>query len=355
MVYQEQIMEICRSLAGYSLGEADKVRKIMGKKKAELLGPEKEKFMKRIKERGEDEAVCEKIWNDMEFFAGYAFNKPHAACYALVSYRTAWLKCKFPADFYASILSNEATGGSKSKDDDKTLVYIKKAKDAGLEILPPDINRSQFKFTAEGQKIRIGLTGIRGVGENAVKQVIQHRPFLTLADFDTRVNNSMVNKKFMTAFIYSGCFDGFDSNRHRIFKEYMQLRQSRKLDKKEDLSLIPTKWTKRDIISYENEYLGFPVSVSTRWDKCKEGETITIAGTVARFREHTTKNGKLMGFVDVSTDEGTTQCLLFLEQWLTVNTKIAEDLPVRINGKKSEGKLIARRVEILENEEEEIV
>jgi DNA polymerase-3 subunit alpha len=346
MVYQEQIMEICRALAGYSMGEADKVRKIMGKKKPEYLGPEKIKFMARIKELGEDEAVCEKIWNDMEFFAGYAFNKPHAACYALTSYREMWLKWKYPAQFFAAILTNECMGGSKSKEDDKTLVYIKRAREYGIEILPPDINLSDAFFSTEGRNIRMGLAGIQGVGENAVNQILEHRPFVSLQDFDSRVNNRMVNKKFMTAFIYSGCFDTMEPNRNKLFKEYMALRKARGLDKKENIELLPGTWHKRDVIQYETEYLGFPVTVQTRWEKCKEGETITLEGQVTRFREHTTKNGKLMGFVDINTEEGLISCLLFLEQWLQARGSIDNGVQIKISGKKSEGKLIARNVTI---------
>lgn len=347
IVYQEQVMAICRALAGYSLGEADKVRKIMGKKKAELLAPEKEKFLKRCSEQGEDVEVCEKIWNDMEFFAQYAFNIPHSACYALISYRTMWLKYKYPAQFYAAVLSNESAKNNNKKES-KVITYINKARDRGINILPPDINKSELSYKAEGTGIRMGLVGITGVGGNAAEQIIFFRPYSSLSDFDSRMNNSIVNKKVMTALIYSGCFDNFSKNRNKLYLEYLELRKGRGLKDSEDISLIPLSCTRKDIMNYEVQYLGFTVSSMTKWDRCKNGEYFTLLGEVKTFREHTTKNGKLMGFIDVVNDESEVAALLFLEQWLQVRERLDIGMSLSIRGQKSEGKLIAKSVKIIE-------
>lgn len=351
IIFQEQVMLIARELAGYTMGQADKLRKIMGKKRADLLPAEREKFIKGCIDNGEDAELCAEIFDQMAAFAEYGFNKPHAVCYALTSYRTMWIKMKYPAQFMSAILTNKSSGNSKDKETKikKLLQYINRARSMNIEILPPDINKSSYNYHAEGNNIRMGLVSISGVGKNAVKEIINNRPYTSISDFDSKVNNRIVNKKVVTSLIYAGAFDSICPNRNQLYKEYIQLRQSRGLDKKDNINAIPNTWTKRDIIENEVLYLGFPISVSTKWDKCKEGEYITIDGVISKIHERTTKNGKLMAFIDIDTKEGEINALFFLDQWGGIRERAHAGQSIIVNGKKSEGKLIAKRVKLEED------
>jgi DNA polymerase-3 subunit alpha len=351
--YQEQIMRICQALAGYSMGEADKLRKIMGKKKAELLPEEERKFLARCKERGEDVEVCKKIWDDMANFAEYGFNYSHSACYALISYRTMWLKWKYPVEFFACILTNDCLA-----DKEKCSIYTTRARQKGITILPPDINKSDFKFVVEDGKIRTGFVAIKGVGKKAPETIKALRPFTSFEDFEDKIQGKGINKKAVQALIYSGCFDEFEQNRNLLYKRYLELRADRKKPNKaerEEYSRILLTWTKRDIRHCEAELLGFPLLVIPRWEQCKEGETISFTGMVERIHRHTTKNGKPMAFVDLNTEDVIITCLLFEEQWLPVEETLARGQEIAVRGKKSQEKLIVKEIKYTEEEALETV
>ena len=230
MVYQEQVMQIVRDLAGYSLGRADLVRRAMGKKKLDVMAKEREYFIHgQTDENGNiiipgcvrngiDEQSANKIFDEMAEFAKYAFNKSHAAAYAVVSYRTAYLKAYYPAEFMAATL-NSFLGNL-----DKVPLYIDECKRMNIEILKPDINRSYTKFTVDGGKIRFGLGSIKNVGIPVLEAIVKNReeqgPFKDLADFCERMQNDSVNKKCIESLIKSGAMDEFNQTRATLLASY---------------------------------------------------------------------------------------------------------------------------------------
>jgi DNA polymerase-3 subunit alpha len=212
IVYQEQVMQIAQVLAGYSLGGADLLRRAMGKKKPEEMAKQREIFVGGATARGVEEATATYIFDLMEKFAEYGFNKSHSAAYALVSYQTAWLKQHYPAEFMAAVLSADMDNT------DKVVVLIEECRNMRLAIAPPDINRSEFRFTVrEGGVIVYGLGAIKGVGENAIDDVLAERgrngPFRDLFDFCKRIDLRKANRRVMEALIHAGALDAFDRNR----------------------------------------------------------------------------------------------------------------------------------------------
>ena len=216
-VYQEQVMQVSRELAGYTLGGADLLRRAMGKKIAAEMAQQREVFLKGATAQGVKEGVAGQIFDLMEKFANYGFNKSHAAAYALVSYQTAWLKTHYPADFMAAVLSCDM---DKT---DTVVMMIDECRRMGLAIEPPDINRSEFRFTVQGEKaIRYGLGAIKGAGEGALGLLFEERarngPFQDLFDLCRRIDTRKTNKRVLEALIGAGALDGFGANRPSLMK-----------------------------------------------------------------------------------------------------------------------------------------
>ncbi len=217
-VYQEQVMLLSQKLAGFTGGEADTLRKAMGKKKREVLDKMKPKFLDGCKQRGHDVSICEKIWSDWEAFASYAFNKSHSTCYAYVAYQTGYLKAHYPAEFMAALLSRNLA------DIKQLTVYMQECKRMGIQVLGPDINESRKTFSAniEGN-VRFGMAAIKGVGEGAVQTIIEDRnengKFKDIYDFMERVNFSAVNRKCLENLAYAGAFDNISGfHRSKFFE-----------------------------------------------------------------------------------------------------------------------------------------
>lgn len=232
IVYQEQVMRIVQDMAGYTLGQADMVRRMMGKKKLEAMQKEKSVFLfgkpaeggkpaidGAIK-RGVKQEIAEKIWGEMESFASYAFNKSHAAAYALITYQTAFLKCHYEAEFLTAVLNNRITNADEIKN------YINHAKDEKIEVLPPDINKSRTYFSVKDNKIRFGLAAIKGIGEAVCDQIVAEREaggeFKDLADFLCRCWKLTVNKRVIEGMIFAGAFDCFNVHRSQLNAVYEQ-------------------------------------------------------------------------------------------------------------------------------------
>jgi DNA polymerase-3 subunit alpha len=245
MVYQEQVMRIASALAGFTLGEADILRKAMGKKKADVMATQMDKFLKGCAARGVPEKKARKIWDHMEQFAGYGFNKSHSAAYAWLAYQTAYLKANYPAYFMAALLTSERANT------DKMVVYIGECREMGIRVLPPDVNQSDIYFSVTGgympgthppaasppppsaraevnsalasdspNVIRFGLAAIKNVGEGAVEAVLRARqqgPFRSLFDFCQRVDLRAVNRRVVESFIKSGSFDSLDTRRASLY------------------------------------------------------------------------------------------------------------------------------------------
>jgi DNA polymerase-3 subunit alpha len=216
ILYQEQVMKIASDLARYSLGEGDNLRRAMGKKDPAEMAKQRVRFLDGARENNISQEAAEYIFDLMEKFAGYGFNKSHSAAYAVISYQTAYVKAHYPAEFMAAIITSEVSNS------DKILAHVSACRDLGLEVLPPDVNKSFNEFTVEGQAIRYGLSGIKGVGEGAVESIVEEREkggaFTSLLDFCQRVNLRKVNKKVLESLIKSGAMDAFGCTRRSLLE-----------------------------------------------------------------------------------------------------------------------------------------
>ncbi|MBC7345108.1 MAG: DNA polymerase III subunit alpha, partial [Clostridia bacterium] len=272
ITYQEQVMQIARVMAGYTLGQADSLRKAMGKKKPELIQEHRQYFIYGNKEkgipgavnRGYSEELAKNIYDLIEYFAGYGFNRAHATCYAYISYQTAWLKTYYPKEFWTAVLSMEAESGNK----DQVKKYVDAAREMGIEILPPDINESDMGFKAVPEGIRIGLLSINGLGTKILESIVANRPY---EDFDDFVARARPNKTAAVNLIKAGAFDRFEPNRNKLLKHYFEVYRP----KDKNVPLIPDSFTtieqKR---AYETETLGFILTLST-WEKTRDGAKVT--------------------------------------------------------------------------------
>jgi DNA polymerase-3 subunit alpha len=215
-VYQEQVMLLSQKLAGFTKGEADVLRKAMGKKQKEVLDKMKPKFVAQAAEKGHAPQVLEKIWKDWEAFASYAFNKSHSTCYAWIAYQTAYLKAHYPAEYMAAVLSNNMN------DIKQVAFFMEECRQMDVQVLGPDVNESDIKFSVNDRgEVRFGLSGVKGVGEKAVESIIEERNakglFTSIYDFAKRSNTRTVNKKAYESFVHSGAFDSFGFHRAQYF------------------------------------------------------------------------------------------------------------------------------------------
>ena len=233
IVYQEQVMQICRELAGYSYGRADLVRRAMAKKKHDVMEKERESFIQGSVANGIDGKIANEIFDEMSSFASYAFNKSHAAAYAVLAYRTAYLKCHYPSEYMAALLTSVQDNTGKLTE------YIGECRRIGIEVLPPSVFESGAGFSVSGGKIRFGLAAIKNIGEGAIREMIagrEQKPFADLMDFCTRLRSGELNKRVMEGLIKSGALDGFGYNRRRLLLGYDTLLNSIDRDKRSNIS-----------------------------------------------------------------------------------------------------------------------
>jgi DNA polymerase-3 subunit alpha len=353
-IYQEQVMQIARDLAGFSLGQADVLRKAMGKKNAVLLAEQKEKFVQGCIKEGITEELARNVFAFIEPFAGYGFNRSHAACYGYVAYQTAWLKANYPAEFMASLLTSD------QHDMDRVAIEIDECRNLGIEILPPSINESFSTFTVvadslkEGKtRIRFGLDAIRNVGENVTRALIHERkkngPYFTLEDFLSRMNSKDLNKKSFEGLIKSGAFDLWGERNlllenveklSAFIKELEETKNSKQTDlfsfgNKSGEKTLPklnlkseNPASKSQILSWEKEFLGLYVSEHPfhLFEK-KLGSVITplaqvrkltgtersirVAGIIASIKKIMTKKGDPMLFVTIEDGLNNLEILVF--------------------------------------------
>lgn len=216
ILYQEQVMKIASDLAKYSLGEGDNLRRAMGKKDPAEMAKQRVRFLDGARDNNISQEAAEYIFDLMEKFAGYGFNKSHSAAYAVISYQTAYIKAHYPAEFMAAIITSEVSNS------DKILSHVSACRDMGIEVLPPDVNKSFNEFTVESESIRYGLSGIKGVGEGAVESIVEEREkdgaFSSLLDFCVRVNLRKVNKKVLESLVKSGAMDAFGCTRRALLE-----------------------------------------------------------------------------------------------------------------------------------------
>jgi DNA polymerase-3 subunit alpha len=365
IVYQEQVMQIANIIAGYSLGEADLLRRAMGKKKAEEMAAHRTKFVSGAKAKGfKDERRITRLFDLMEQFAGYGFNKSHSAAYAVLAYRTGYLKAEHPQYFMAAILTSER--GSQ----EKVVKYINECREMGISILPPDINTSDVNFTPTEQGIRFGLAAIKNVGETAITSIVANKPFKSLFDFCERVDLRNVNKRVVESLIKAGAFDSVSLDRALLYNnvdramDWGQRKQREREvgqgglfgmmlggDRNEDHMLDRAEpWAEGLKLKHEKETLGFYITghplrkyanevrtygnaTTGALSEKPSGFDVSIGGIVSSMRLMRTKKGDQMCVVLIEDWEGIVEVLVFPETYTKVQRLLETDAPIFVRGK----------------------
>ena len=391
IVYQEQVMQIAQVLAGYSLGAADLLRRAMGKKKAEVMAKEKTRFMAGAREREVDERTAEKVWELMAYFAGYGFNRSHSAAYGLVSYQTAWLKCHFPHEFMAGLMSCD------NDNTDNIVKFIAESRAMGLTVERPDINESDLDFTVvvrgDGEKvIRFGLGAVKGVGQGAVESILEARaaddagPFESLYDFCDRVDSQRANRRVVEALVKTGALDGIGPDaltRAQVFaaidtamERGAQAQRDRKSGQTSLFGLLGggadaggpaigqaesypniDDWSPKQRLAFEKESLGFYISghpldryrselarfatATTRdfSEGIKTPGEASIGGVVAAYRERPTRKGDgKLAFFQLEDTFGQLEVIVFPKVFAELREVLVSDEPLMCTGEvKDEG------------------
>ena len=391
MVYQEQVMQIVRELAGYSLGRADLVRRAMGKKKLDVMAKERENFIHgQVDENGNvvipgcvrngiDEASANKIFDEMAEFAKYAFNKSHAAAYAVVSYQTAYLKRYYPEEFMAATL-NSFLGNL-----DKVPEYIDECKRLGIEILKPNINKSFTKFTVDNKRIRFGMGSVKNVGFAAIDAIVAERekngPYQSFTDFCERIQSEAVNKKCIECLIKAGAFDDFEQTRSTLVASFEGIIDTITDSTKktmagqvtmfdlggDDEKLEEIKYTfntvkefsEKELLKYEKEMLGIYISghpldklreliakmsnintmqimkMQEENDLSQDGKNVKYAGIITSVKKKFTKNNTRMAFVTIEDLYGSCEAIVFENCYVKCSHLLCEDSIVLVEGRLS--------------------
>ena len=369
IVYQEQVMQIASRLAGFSLGQADVLRKAMGKKMASVMTSMRDKFVAGAKGNRIPEKTAVQIFNLMEHFAQYGFNKSHSTAYALLAYQTAYLKVHHPVEFMASLLSSEI-GNT-----DKIVMYIAECRDMGIPVLPPDVNESDLDFRSQGDRIRFGMLAIRNVGEATIRSILQHRQqhgrFRDLYEFCEAVDARTLNKRVLEGLIKSGALDSLGWKRAQLMAaadgalEHGQKVQRDRASGQRDLfSTLPqehagagrpeppdvSEWPAQEMLAYEKETLGFYVSGHplerfaaelARFSRKKlaelasgaNGADCQVAGIVTDCRTRRTRKGELMAIFTLEDMTGTVEAVVFPAVFARCERLLAADTPVLVSGR----------------------
>lgn len=415
IVYQEQVMKIVQVLAGYTLGRADSVRKMMGKKKLKDLQLEREVFLNGCEpvgnkagvegavKRGLDVNVANKLWDEMEKFGSYAFNKSHAAAYAHVTYQTAYLKCHYESEFLTSVLNNRITNSDEIKN------YITYAKEEKIEVLPPDINLSDTYFTVKDNQIRFGLAALKNVGVNVVDQIVNERKlngdYKDLNDFVNRLDTSLLNKRCVESMILSGAFDCFGVKRSQMMRVYPQIIEKVVSDRKKqatgqfslfgdilkddvtNMVAMPNipEYDDQTKLKLEKEVVGIYISghplgnfvdelkkfnfnggmlqvsekiddvdeeqnAEDKYDGLTDNMDVTCGGIISELKKvYSKKDGSELAILKVEDLYGTFDCMLFGRTYQKLKPILEIDKIVKIKGKLSiNDKGVSVRVENLE-------
>ena len=389
MVYQEQVMQIVRDLAGYSYGRSDLVRRAMAKKKKDVMAAERKNFVYGSEKehvpgavnRGVPAAVAEHIFDEMTAFASYAFNKAHAACYAVVAVQTGWLKYYYPAEFMAAMM-NSVVGNAA-----KVAAYIQYCRKKEIPVLPPHVNFSDRKFTVETNKegvkcVRMGMSGVKNVGNSAVDAIVQERrlsgPYRDVFEFCRRIDSEAVNTRAVESLIMAGCFDHMGATRLQCMRVFDQALEANSAKRRQnvvgqislfdmgqptaDLAIEDTypdvgEYPYKQLLSMEKELTGVYVSghpldeyrkelealeINTAWvAELKErpdagidedGRQVVMGGILTALRPKATKKGAMMGFITLEDLTGQIECLLFPRIFERYNKLLELDMPVLLTG-----------------------
>ncbi|MEV0192128.1 DNA polymerase III subunit alpha [Kitasatospora purpeofusca] len=371
IVYQEQVQKAAQILAGYSLGQADLLRRAMGKKKKEILEAEFVPFQKGCRERGYSDAAIQAVWDVLVPFSGYAFNKAHTAGYGLVSYWTAYLKANFPAEYMSGLLT------SVKDDKDKSAVYLNECRKMGINVLPPDVNESDADFTPHGDTtVRFGLTAIRNVGGPVVESMIRTRrakgKFTSFPDFLDKVESVVCNKRTVESLIKAGSFDSLGHTRKGLSAEFEPMIDNVVgIKRKEaegqfdlfggdatsdeptfglDVVFSEEEWEKSFLLAQEREMLGLYVSshplhgiehVLAEKADCAvaelaerpDGSFVTIGGIISGLQRKMTKQGNAWAIATVEDLAGSIDCMFFPASYQLVSSQLVEDAVVFVRGK----------------------
>ncbi|MEE9231783.1 MAG: DNA polymerase III subunit alpha [Acidobacteriota bacterium] len=393
IVYQEQVMKIASVLAGFSLGEADILRRAMGKKKKKIMAAQRVKFLEGAKERGVARRDAERTFELMEHFAEYGFNKSHSAGYALIAYHTAYLKTHHSVHFMAALLTSE------KEHTDNIVKYINEARQMGLRVLPPDINSSDIDFTVEGMEIRFGLAAIKNVGEGAIESMLGARGrvgrFESLAQFCQEVDLRLSNKRVIESLVKSGSFDSLGISRAQLFTEVdraIEGAQKARRDRDSGQNVLfeeltveahavasgepaVAEWNEREKLSYEKETLGFYVSghplenidadlrrvashTTAQAVAMTQTAEVTIAGLAAAVRRRKTRRGEWMASLVMEDLEGTIEAIVFPDLFQKHETLLSTpDAVLLVGGKLEVGedrpKLLVESITPLEEAREQ--
>ena len=385
IVYQEQVMQIVRDLAGYTLGRSDLVRRAMSKKKASVMAKERQNFVYGNPEEGVpgcisngiSEEIANKIYDEMTDFAKYAFNKSHAAAYAVVSYQTAWLKYYYPVEFMAALMTSCIENPSKVAE------YILHCRQMGISMLPPDINHSEGKFSVENGGIRYGLAAVKGIGKPVMEAIVEERnkngEFISLKDFCQRLSGKEVNKRTIENFIKAGAFDGLGGTRKQFMMIYLQVMDSVNQEKKSSMTgqmslfdimgaeerksfeiKMPNvgEYSKEMKLNFEKEVLGVYISGHPleEYEKCwkknisavtsdflpdedtgvpkvLDGAKHVVGGMITEKTIKYTKQNKIMAFLTLEDLVGTVEVVVFPKDYENNAHLIETDSKVFIQGR----------------------
>jgi DNA polymerase-3 subunit alpha len=386
-VYQEQSMEIAKQIAGFTPAEADDLRKAIGKKIHSLMASLKGKFIEGCIANETSERVATQLWEDMEKAQDYSFNKSHAACYALIAYRTAWLRANHPCEYMAALIS------SVMNTKDRVPYYVNACHELGIDVLPPDVNESQIDFAVVAGKIRFGLNAVKGVGELACRTMVRAReeggPFESLWDFTERVDPSVVNKRALESLVKCGALPGSRKGMLVVLEQALAYGQRQQADRlagqasifdsdfgsaqttseKHHPAISADEFEKNDLLRLEKETLGLYVSehplsalrgelraktdaTIAELDRRRDGEVVTVGGIVSDVKHLTTKRGEPMVFLRLDDVTGGTDCVVFNSTYAAAAELCTVDriliVKGRVDHKEGETKLIAQDVSAFE-------
>ena len=386
IVYQEQVMQIAQKLAQYSMGEADILRRAMGKKDPEEMASQRERFVQGARKNKIDPKRAAEIFDQMETFARYGFNKSHSAAYALISYQTAYLKTHYPVEFMAALLSSEMG------DTDKVIKNLAECRERGIEVLPPDINESRADFTVGGDKIRFGLAAVKNVGEKAVEVILESREgegaFRSLFDFCRRVDLGAVNRRVVESLVKCGAFDSTGVSRARMIaaldeamkagQSYQKGRQSNQIDIFDTLGAgagnggerngehypQAEEWSAQQQLACEKESLGFYITghpldkyegALKKWTtgaivdirERSSGGEVKVGGVVTALRLRNTKKGERYASFQLEDRTGFVEILVWPDVYRRCMETLVLDDPILVHGRLEVGE---ERVQIIANE-----
>ena len=386
IVYQEQVMQIAQKLAQYSMGEADILRRAMGKKDPEEMASQRERFVQGARKNKIDPKRAAEIFDQMETFARYGFNKSHSAAYALISYQTAYLKTHYPVEFMAALLSSEMG------DTDKVIKNLAECRERGIEVLPPDINESRADFTVGGDKIRFGLAAVKNVGEKAVEVILESREgegaFRSLFDFCRRVDLGAVNRRVVESLVKCGAFDSTGVSRARMIaaldeamkagQSYQKGRQSNQIDIFDTLGAgagnggerngehypQAEEWSAQQQLACEKESLGFYITghpldkyegALKKWTtgaivdirERSSGGEVKVGGVVTALRLRNTKKGERYASFQLEDRTGFVEILVWPDVYRRCMETLVMDDPILVHGRLEVGE---ERVQIIANE-----